>query len=81
VADRRRIKRPTVVYLLWVDYSVLDVYAEPGLAFAAAERFMKETGGYWLSGRPGRWFGQGGRLVEVEPREMLTTGISMRGVA
>jgi hypothetical protein len=71
--ERRTATRPTLVYLLWLDYSVLDVYTNVADAFDDAERFVRESTGLWSAGRPGRWFGGRGRFMEIEEREVRSS--------
>lgn len=68
--ERRAHKRPTTVFLLWVDYSVLDVYMNAADAFTDAERFARESPDRFVSSRPGRWFGARGRFMEIEQRDV-----------
>jgi hypothetical protein len=73
--ERRAHKRPTRVYLLWLDYSVLDVYTDAADAFADAEQFARESPDRFVASRPGRWFGARGRFMEIEQRDVKHVSI------
>jgi hypothetical protein len=57
-----------LVYLLWADFTVLDVYDHPALAYKAATEYIASAFGQWRQTRPNRWHSVQGRVVEIEER-------------